>query len=87
MIIRTLLGLAIATFASAAFAQGACSAESIQARQPELVTAIQTIAANDPDRMPTLTAELQQQMDAIQNGGDIATLCAFFDQVVAEAKG
>ncbi|MFQ1702836.1 hypothetical protein ACJ5NV_19840 [Loktanella agnita] len=87
MMTRTTLGLALFLTSSATFAQAACSVDVIQTKAPEVTTAIQTIAARNPDRVPALQAELEQQMTAIQNGGDMAPVCTFFDQVIAEAQG
>ncbi len=78
---------AFLAFVSSATAQEACTADVVQAKSQLVADAMQTIAAQNPDRMQELTAELQAQMDAIQSGGDVSTVCTFFDEVIAEAAG
>lgn len=87
MMFRTLLCAATIGIGSAAGAQETCTAELIQAQSEDVAAALQTIAARNPDRMQDLTATLQEQMTSIQNGGDIGQVCAFFDEVIAEAAG
>ena len=84
---RVSLCAAMLGLGSVAAAQDACSAEIIQAQSQEVATALQTIAARNPDRMQDLTATLQEQMTSIQNGGDINQVCIFFEEVIAEAAG
>ncbi len=80
-----IVGLAAISFSSAAQAQDNCTAEAIQTKSGEVATALQGIAAKDPDRAQVLSGEIEDLMAAIQNGADIRTVCSFFDNVISEA--
>ncbi|PUB17589.1 hypothetical protein [Yoonia sediminilitoris] len=72
---------------TAAQAQDACTPDAIQSKSGQATAAIQTIASANPSRGQELTAEIEAMMTAIQEGADIATVCVFFDKVIAEAQG
>lgn len=68
-------------------AQEACSPATIQAKQADMTAALQSIAAKDAARGEALASEIQDLMTAIQTGGDLNSVCVFFDDVIAEAAG
>lgn len=81
IICATTIGLA-----SAAQAQDNCTPEAIQTKSGEVTVALQTIGAKDPDRVQVLSGEIEELMTSIQTGADIRIVCAFFDEVIAEAS-
>ena len=86
MISRIILCVALVGLAPAAYAQDNCTPEAIQTKSDEVGTALQTIGARDQVRVQELTVEIEDLMTSIQNGGDIRTVCVFFDKVIAEAN-
>lgn len=84
---RSLAIIAALFLANAAQAQDNCTPDAIQAKSGEAATAIQTIAAANPERGQELTSEIETMMTSIQEGADIRTVCSFFDKVIAEANG
>ncbi len=85
MKLSTLTFIAAMTFSSAALADDACTAESLQSKVTEATMAMQTIAAKDPARMQELALEMQAKTTEMQSGGDLTAVCAFYDEVIAEA--
>ncbi|MEJ6404724.1 hypothetical protein [Yoonia sp. 2307UL14-13] len=86
MIYRAIICALAIGLAPAAYAQDNCTPEAIQTKSGEVGTALQTIGARDQARVEELTVEIEALMTSIQNGGDIRTVCAFFDKVIDEAN-
>ncbi|QPH53481.1 hypothetical protein [Pontivivens ytuae] len=82
--IRMLALAAAATIATAGSAL-ACTPEELQEKATQAATALQTIAASDPQRATELATEMQQQAVAMQTGASMEEICAFYDTVLEEA--
>lgn len=75
--------------ASAGIASAAdqnCTAENAQSKALELSTALQTLAATNPTRMQEIATEMQAKATEAQTSGDLAGLCAYYDELIDEVN-
>lgn len=70
----------------ASAADQTCSPEDAQAKAMELSTALQSLAASDPARMQEIATEMQTKAVELQTSGDMAGLCAYYDQLMADMQ-
>lgn len=78
----------VAGSATASFAGEECTAETLQAKAMEASTAMQQLAATDPEKLQEIATELQElQTSAATANGDYSELCDAYDSILEDIKG
>ncbi|MCK0121256.1 hypothetical protein MWU61_11950 [Loktanella sp. F6476L] len=65
----------------------ACTPEDVQAKQGDLIAAVQTLMAVDRGKAQALVAQMQTELEAAAAAGDEAAVCEMMDRLTAEAAG
>ena len=79
-LIATVLAFAGATPALA------CTSADVEARQGELVAAVQALLATNPAKAQEIVAQMQEEMEAAAATGDADAPCEIMDRLTAEAQ-
>ena len=64
----------------------ACSSADVEARQGDLITAVQALLATNPAKAQEIVAQMQSELEAAQAAGDAEAPCEIMDRLTAEAK-
>jgi len=83
--IRKTVYTALTCVALSTHAAFACSAEDVQSRQGALLEAVQTLLAVNPAKAQDIVVQMQTELDAANEAGDEAAVCAMMDRLTEEA--
>ena len=73
-------------FASSSFAMADCTATQAQEKGMAFATTIQEAAQKNPAKYMEAVTAMQNDLPALQAGGDLDALCKFYDKWATELK-
>lgn len=85
--LKTRILAAVAVVVVSANQALACTPADVQAKQGDLIAAVQTLMAVDPGKAQALVAQMQTELEAAAAAGDEAAVCEMMDRLTAEAAG
>ncbi len=71
-------------FKSVSFA--ACSEEELKSKITTLMSGIQEVCKQDPDKCQKISVEMQTKLSEVQKDPNLDKLCKFYDDFIAELK-
>ncbi|MEL6571680.1 MAG: hypothetical protein AAFQ64_08490 [Pseudomonadota bacterium] len=64
----------------------ACTTEDVEARQGDLIAAVQALLATNPVKAQEIVATMKAELDAASAAGDTDAPCEIMDRLTAEAQ-